>query len=264
MHPSQFRRLLDLLRSALSEIKDAVKQREQTIREASQTSDISRGEILRGISRVAIAIESGNADKEAHKKAESKKEYALQRRSLIAQWITAIATTGAFVGALVYACIANRQLKQMVDANHASRCATLISSQSAAESSYYSREEERAWVELWYPNGRSLALSNPGKTVAREVRVIVRTNSGDVKFGPLTISPYTFMQVPFKLPIDIVSPQHLRGEISYIDVFGVAHWNKFCFAFGEKGEMHPCQFGNEEDHNLENPPETTIPTECGQ
>jgi hypothetical protein len=259
------------LHSKLSEIEQALHNQETTVRDASKAADVKEGEIAGIIAGIAPAIRHANKDVPTYEKAQRKKEYslnklelALQRRTVCAAWFTAIATLLAFGAAGIYAHIASEQLDQMITANHATRCATLVTAQSAAESAYHSREQERAWVEPWIPNANSFTVSNPGKTVGREVRVFVRTTVGESQFGPLTISPYTYFPAPFIFPVSIPPHQRLRGKITYVDVFGVSHWVKFCYSFGEKGQMSPCETGNEEDHNLENPPENTIPRECRQ
>jgi hypothetical protein len=118
--PSQFKRLTEALRSSvepllvhLSDAEDALKRQEHSIRETAQASDEKRDEIRRVVARVATALESSNTDVPAYEKTQRKKEYGLQRWSLLPAWITAVATTAAFIAASIYACIANRQLSKM-------------------------------------------------------------------------------------------------------------------------------------------------------
>lgn len=271
MDPSQIKRLADLLRSLaeslhsdLSEIKDAAKDQERAIRDTAQARDTESGKIPGVIARVATAIESANADVHTYEKPQRNKEYRLQRWFLLASWITAVATLLAFAAAGIYAHIAKQQLDRMIEANENARCANLVNEQSTSETAYYSREEERAWVEPWLPTANSMQLSNYGKTVGRDVRVVIHAAEGEKQFGPFAISPYTYSPVPIYFPGSNSPGKHLSGEITYIDVFGVTHWTKFCYAFGERGRMEPCRSGNDEDHNLENPPKDTAPKDCKQ
>jgi len=248
----------------LGAIEEVLEKQERTIFDACETSDLKEEKPPRRaiFARIATAMESANADVEAYEKPQRNKEYHRQWWSNAAAWASAVFTLFAFCAAAYYACIARRQLDQMIEANKNTRCATLVSALSAAENAYYSREEERAWAEPWLPNSRSTQIANYGKTVGREVRVSIRTSTGVKHFGPITVSPYTYSQAPFMFPANIPANDRLRGDITYVDVFGVSHWVKFCFAFGPKGEMTPCQFGNDEDSNLENPPNQTLPQEC--
>jgi hypothetical protein len=42
---------------------------------------------------------------------------------------------------------------------------------------------------------------------------------------------------------------YILGRIDYIDVFGTPHWTHFCFfALNEKGELSPCEYGNDKDN----------------
>jgi hypothetical protein len=42
---------------------------------------------------------------------------------------------------------------------------------------------------------------------------------------------------------------YIIGKIDYIDVFGTPHWTHFCFFVGnEKGELNPCDYGNDKDN----------------
>jgi hypothetical protein len=42
---------------------------------------------------------------------------------------------------------------------------------------------------------------------------------------------------------------YIIGRIDYIDVFGTPHWTHFCFfVLNEKGELSPCNSGNDKDN----------------
>jgi hypothetical protein len=42
---------------------------------------------------------------------------------------------------------------------------------------------------------------------------------------------------------------YILGRIDYIDVFGTPHWTHFCFfVLNEKGELSPCEYGNDKDN----------------
>ena len=42
---------------------------------------------------------------------------------------------------------------------------------------------------------------------------------------------------------------YILGRIDYIDVFGTPHWTHFCFfVLNEKGELNPCEYGNDKDN----------------
>jgi hypothetical protein len=248
------------LRSALSEIKDAVQKQTQAANEASQRHEQIQQNAELGRIGELHAVEHERREGSAYRK----KNYGQQKLLNILTFLTFAAATLAAWGAWHYAGIAHDQLKQTMETNRIAQCATIASSLSAADNAYYSREEERAWVEVWQPGDTYLSISNPGKTVGRDVRVFVQTVSGEARFGPTTISPYTFAPFPFRFPVGIPADRILRGRISYADVFGVTHWVRFCYDFGTKSQTSPCKAGNEEDHNLENPPKATLPEECKQ
>lgn len=253
-----FKALLEMLRSELSAIKEALGENKRAIDAASVCQQNAGSGIERKIAEM-------RPDDEYKRGAHTYKHkaYWQQVASNILTAVLTAATIGAFLAAAYYACIAKRQLGQMITANQVTRCATLVSAQSAAENAYYSREEERAWVELQMGTGPGfISLGNPGKTVAREVRLSVDSATGTNRFGPMTISPYTQSPVPF---IYSVPKQHrVKGRITYVDVFGVSHWATFCYTLSEKGAMNHCASGNDEDYNLENPPKSSVPNSCKQ
>jgi hypothetical protein len=119
MRPHQFRWLRDFLNASFGtlsrEVDEATKKQENTVTEAAKTANEERNKIPGVIARIAAAIEATNADIEGYNKPQRKKEYRLQRWALLPAWITAVATTSAFIAAGIYACIANRQLNKMDD-----------------------------------------------------------------------------------------------------------------------------------------------------
>jgi RES domain-containing protein len=131
MRPYQFRWLRGFLNTsfgALSrEVNEATKKQENAITEAAQAANEERNKIPEVIARIATAIEATNADVKSYEKPQRKKEYRLQKWSLLPAWITALATTGAFIGAFVYANIASRQLREMKQTNELNRKALELS-----------------------------------------------------------------------------------------------------------------------------------------
>lgn len=49
--------------------------------------------------------------------------------------------------------------------------------------------------------------------------------------------------------------RYLIGRIDYEDVFGIKHWNTFCFFINPGGALAYCLEGNDEDRNPKLPPE---------
>lgn len=114
MHPSQFRRWFELLRSSLdslrSEIKEAAEKQERAIRDTADTADQKWREVP-GV--VISAVEAANKDVPTYEKTQRDKEYRQNRRMLWAQIITAGATILAFGAAAYYAKVAKDQLVSM-------------------------------------------------------------------------------------------------------------------------------------------------------
>jgi hypothetical protein len=54
---------------------------------------------------------------------------------------------------------------------------------------------------------------------------------------------------PKRLSSGFVVYSYIVGRIDYIDVFGTPHWTHFCFfVLNEKGELSPCEYGNDKDN----------------
>jgi hypothetical protein len=54
---------------------------------------------------------------------------------------------------------------------------------------------------------------------------------------------------PKRLSNGFVVYSYILGRIDYIDVFGTPHWTHFCFfVLNEKGELSPCEYGNDKDN----------------
>jgi hypothetical protein len=258
--PRWYKWLNESLRSESTTVHKAIEEQAQAIRVEAESRKAQQQECA-GI--IAGAIDEAAKEQASYEQPQRDKEYRVQFALMVFTIVAAGGAVAAAFGSWYYASIARGQLGQMITANQVARCATLVSTQSAAENAYYSREEERAWVELQMGTSPGyISLGNPGKTVAREVKLSVYSTAGDVRFGPMTISPYTQTPVPFTYSVP--KQARMRGRITYVDVFGVPHWAIFCYTLGEKGMMSHCPSGNDEDHNLENPPKSSVPNSCAQ
>jgi hypothetical protein len=114
--PSQFKRLLEILRSQATVIEKGFKEQERSVRETAHQSDESREDIPRIISRTLqdVSIKEGKYEKN-----QRDKEYRLQFLILVATCLTALFTALAFAAAAYYASVAKRQLDEMANATKA-------------------------------------------------------------------------------------------------------------------------------------------------
>ena len=82
---------------------------------------------------------------------------------------------------------------------------------------------------------------------------------------PKVLAPNTVSAAPFRLTCEAPKNHgvhYLIGRIDYCDEFKVKHWLKFCFHIvNARGEIWPCQEGNDEDRNKETP---TAETACAK
>lgn len=104
MLPSQTKAIktwVTMLSGHLSDIRDAVKDNETAIRDASTVASEKSAEIPRVIASAIIS--AANKDVTTYEKSQRCKEYRLQQRFLKPAWATAIATVLAFLAAAIYA-----------------------------------------------------------------------------------------------------------------------------------------------------------------
>jgi hypothetical protein len=60
---------------------------------------------------------------------------------------------------------------------------------------------------------------------------------------------YAGAAAPKRLSNGFFVYSYILGRIDYIDVFGAPHWTHFCFfVLNEKGELSPCDSGNDKDN----------------
>jgi len=64
-----------------------------------------------------------------------------------------------------------------------------------------------------------------------------------VKFGGL-------VQLPHK-SFGLLQTTDYVGRIEYDDVFGLHHWSTFCYELLASGQFLPCEYGNDEDQDVE-------------
>lgn len=102
MLPSQFKKLLDTLRSQLSSIQEAINRQTNAKADEQATDRENEREHTRSLRSIAHEIEAGNnSSTAAHR--ENRKQ---QGELISAQWWTVRWTAGAFIAASVYALIA--------------------------------------------------------------------------------------------------------------------------------------------------------------
>ncbi|HYB61020.1 MAG TPA: hypothetical protein VEH50_06035 [Methylomirabilota bacterium] len=138
----------------------------------------------------------------------------------------------------------------------------------------------------------AIYAKNVGKTVATDVRIHIDETQGDPslsdnekairmfqdqlflkqgtnersvtpnKPGPQTLAPeatsavpiYAGGQEPRKWPNGTFTYSFILGRIDYVDAFRTPHWKHLCFIITDRrGDLAHCQYGNDEDNNLENP-----------
>ena len=64
-----------------------------------------------------------------------------------------------------------------------------------------------------------------------------------------TLPVYAGAAEPKRLSNGFLVYSYILGRIDYIDVFGTPHWTHFCFfVLNEKGELSPCEYGNDKDN----------------
>lgn len=133
---------------------------------------------------------------------------------------------------------------------------------------------------------------NVGKTVATNVRAHIDNTRGSISFnsdekairatqdqtwrdantgnriatpdnpGPQSIAPGDLSVVPLfaggeepKGSGNSLRYTYILGRFDYWDAFSVEHWKRFCFViYDADGNLENCQYGNDEDPNLEIPP----------
>jgi hypothetical protein len=91
------------------------------------------------------------------------------------------------------------------------------------------------------------------------------------RLEPHVLPPNTVAAVPFTTSINAQEPQvfpassyvhYLVGRIDYCDQFKIPHWLTFCYYVADsKGNLKPCEEGNDEDQNSEITPKNgcTLP-----
>jgi hypothetical protein len=167
---------------------------------------------------------------------------------------------------IVIACIYYGQLKQMKIATGLTHDAVILQISS-------SEIDERAWVavndiertERLDGFSVNLLFMNTGKTPAQNFAVRVSGEpvpKGQQPAGPEAIQPGRGIIAPNGIfhsnlstsgSLDYkTSTLVIHGRIDYADVFGAAHWTKFCYYWIPKinkgeGGFAPCDTGNEMD-----------------
>jgi hypothetical protein len=72
---------------------------------------------------------------------------------------------------------------------------------------------------------------------------------------PKVLAPYSIAAAPFVLVGTEAQYgriySFLVGRVDYSDVFGIAHWMKFCMVIVGNGTLRYCEVGNDEDRNPE-------------
>jgi hypothetical protein len=251
MLPSQFKRLLELLRTQLGAIDVSLKNQESSIRDTAQSREKKESEIG---AAVAIAINTSADTVPQYEQRQRKKEHNLQWGLF---WVTlfgAISAAAAAAGAFYYAGIAKGQLGQM-------KAQTQDTEQTV-------RLDQQAWVTVndvkgTVTNNRTMAivyLVNSGKTPARNLQIwiageVSESEPTEIYQKKLPGAGLLGPNVPYRIPLTAngqYSPSqgtiYIHGRAEYRDIFDAPHWTKFCYYWvpADKG-FAPCLFHNETD-----------------
>ena len=109
----------------------------------------------------------------------------------------------------------------------------------------------------------ALSLGDNADEIASYQRMLMKNTFGmpDVLISrrvPKTLGPGEVSNAPFDMYGQEPQKglyQFLIGRVDYADAFRVPHWMTFCFFIADsRGNLQYCQYGNEEDRNLELPP----------
>lgn len=251
MHERDFKELLEMLHARLRAIQEAIQDSKSAIDNAAssqqQTATDEEG-------RIIAAIVPPDDEYKRSSKTYKHKSYKAQ---VILNWISGFAFGAAAIaagGAIYYACIAQKQLRAMHDANTNAETAMKI--------------DQRAWVTISdiKPEDSNIAVSfgNSGKTPARGFTVRItgepvpvheepKLGNEDIQPGVGLIAPNGAYHVFLNANGSYNAKSQklaIHGRVDYIDIFNDPHWTNFCYylsADGNKKGFTPCNIGNETD-----------------
>ncbi len=282
MLPSQFRRLLDLLRNSsealrtdLGALKEVIENQIRAIRDQTEREGEQSKRAAEIVSRAIGSTDDDKSDDRTYRE----KNYRVQKILAFVTFLAFLAAAVAAGGAIYYARIANRTLKEI----KSQTCAAWELQQNAND---FFRTDERAWLEIVpeiFPSKPLLlesntppfydyrfAIKNTGKTPAKIMKVGDNTrgiiNGKDSEIGlrdyPLIPRPAPVLLVPGSdipwilrgimqtnsvMPDGRLMLHQYIGRIDYQDIFGGPHWVTFCYQLHDDATPAMCEFGNSGD-----------------